>query len=105
MFAYLDNIVVVTKTFEEHLYSLEKTIKQIQEVGLTLNPDKCDFCKLQVQYLGFVVNQNGLNVDEVKIKPILKYPRPTRLRQFLRVIGTTFWYERCIKYLPGFANY
>ena len=97
VFAYLDDIIIVSKTFEEHLYWLDKTIKRLCEAGLTLNPDKCDFCKLRVQYLGFVVNQHGLDVDEDKVKPIFEYPRPVRIKQLRRFIGMTSWYRRFIK--------
>lgn len=73
-FAYLDDIVVVTATFEEHLQWLERVLRKIAAVGLTVNPEKCEFCKLQVRYLGFLVQKEGLTVNPEKVRPILEYP-------------------------------
>ena len=59
-FAYLDDIIIVTKTFEEHLEWLSKVLNKIKVAGLEINKDKCEFCCTQVHYLGFLVNENGL---------------------------------------------
>ncbi|XP_020296117.1 uncharacterized protein LOC109861044 [Pseudomyrmex gracilis] len=65
-FAYLDDIVVVTATFEEHLQWLERVLGKIAAAGLTVNPEKCEFCKSQIRYLGFVVQKKGLTIDPEK---------------------------------------
>jgi len=59
-FAYLDGIVIVTPTFEEHMVWLKRVLDKITSPGLTVNPDKCEFYRSQVRYLGFIVQGEGL---------------------------------------------
>lgn len=100
-FAYLDDIVVVTSTFEEHLVWLERVLNRISAAGLAINPEKCKFCRSQVRYLGFVVQRDGLTVDPEKTRPIMEYPSPTNLKQLRRFLGMSSWYRR---FIPQFAT-
>ena len=100
-FAYLDDIVVATPTFEEHMYWLGKVLGKITEAGLTINPEKCEFCRSQVRYLGFILQEGGLTVDPEKTRPILEYPAPRNLKQLRRFLGMSSWYRR---FIPQFAT-
>ena len=60
VFCYLDDIIVVTKNFEEHLKYLETVLDKINKAKLTISLEKCEFGCLEVKYLGFVVNEKGL---------------------------------------------
>ena len=95
-FAYLDDIVIVTRTFKEHLHWLGRVFNRIGEAGLTINPDKSKFCRSQVKYLGFLVQHEGLTVDPEKTVAILEYPPPRNIRQLRRFIGMASWYRRFI---------
>ena len=86
-FAYLDDIVIATPTFEEHITWLNRVMDRITSAGLTINPDKCEFCRAQVRYLGFVVQRDGLAVDPDKTRPILDYPPPRNVKQLRRFLG------------------
>ncbi|XP_011859141.1 PREDICTED: uncharacterized protein LOC105556658 [Vollenhovia emeryi] len=99
-FAYLDDIVVATPTFEEHLSWL-KVLDRITAAGLAINPEKCEFCRPQVKYLGFLVQRDGLTVDPEKTQPILEYPRPTNIKQLRRFLGMASWYR---KFIPQFVS-
>jgi len=100
-FAYLDDIVIATPTFDEHLTWLKKVLDKITAAGLMINPDKCEFCKSQVRYLGFIVQRDGLTVDPEKTRPVLEYPIPTNIRQVRRFLGMSSWYRR---FIPQFAT-
>ncbi|KMQ83753.1 reverse ribonuclease integrase, partial [Lasius niger] len=95
-FAYLDDIVVVTSTFEEHLQWLKRVLDRIRDAGLTINPEKSKFCRSQVKYLGFLVQQDGLSVDPEKTTSIVEYPAPRNIKQLRRFIGMASWYRRFI---------
>ncbi|KMQ92133.1 reverse ribonuclease integrase [Lasius niger] len=95
-FAYLDDIVVVTSTFEEHLQWLKRVLDRIREAELTINPEKSKFCRSQVRYLGFLVQQDGLSVDPEKTMSIVEYPPPRNIKQLRRFIGMASWYRRFI---------
>lgn len=80
-FAYLDNIIVVTRTFEEHLIWLKRVLNRIGEAGFMINSEKSKFCRSQVKYLGFLIQQEGLKVDPDKTAPIVEYPPPKNIKQ------------------------
>lgn len=97
VFAYLDDIIVISPTFEKHLEILEEVITRIHNAGLTLNKDKCQFCRDELKYLGYVVNYSGLHVDPEKIQAILDIPNPTKVSEVRRILGMASWYRRFIQ--------
>ena len=101
VFCYLDDIIIVTKNFEEHLKTLETVLEKINEAGLTINLEKSEFGCSKVKYLGFVGNEKGLLMDEDKIKPILEFPTPKNVKQLQRIIGMTSWHRR---FIPKFSK-
>lgn len=101
VFVYLDDIIIVTETFDEHLSYLSKVLKDLKDANLTINREKSHFCCSEVQYLGFLVNQNGLQVDPEKTAAVVDYPAPTNLKQLRRFLGMASWYRR---FIPDFAT-
>ena len=97
IFACLEDVIVVEENSKDHLYWLEKTINGLTEVRVTLSIDKCHFCRSEIKYLGFKINQGGLVVDNDKVQPILEYARPRIFWQLRRFIGATSWFRRFIK--------
>ena len=83
-YTYLDDIIICTETFEEHLKWLKIVFDKLAAAGLVLNPEKCDFCKPEVQYLGFLVNHEGLKLNPEKVAPIRDYPALRTIRQVRR---------------------
>ena len=94
---YLDDIVLATETFEEHMQLLRTLILKIKNAGLTINRDKSKFCCNEVKFLGFKVNEHGLMIDPDKTVAITNYPKPKTLRQLRRFLGMSSWYRRFIK--------
>lgn len=101
VFIYLDDIIIVTKTFEEHLKILKEIFKRIRDAGLMLNKEKCKFCANELKYLGFVVNKEGLQVDPDKVKAIVDIPNPKSVKDVRRMVGMASWYRR---FIPNFAT-
>ena len=100
-FSYLDDIIITSETFEEHLYWLRLVLRRLVAADLVINRDKSEFGRAEVKYLGFVVNEKGLNVDPDKIKAILSYPKPNIVREIRRSIGMFSWYR---KFIPNYAT-
>src|SRR5438045_5053827 len=70
---YLDNILVFSKSEEEHYQHLELVIEHLQQAELYANLKKCDFFKPKVQFLGFIINKNGLCMDPMCIQTISEW--------------------------------
>ena len=101
VFSYLNDIIIVTENFEEHLKTLETVLEKINQARLTINLEKCECGCSELKYLGFVVNEKGLLMDEDKIKPILEFPTPKNAKQLQRIIGMKSWYRR---FIPKFSE-
>ena len=91
----------MTEYFEEHLKNLEIGLGKINQAGITMNLEKCEFGCSEVKYLGFIVDEKGLLMDEDKIKPILEFPTPKNVKQLPEIIGMTSWYGRLIPKFSG----
>lgn len=101
VFVYLDDIVIVTQTFEQHLIVLEEVLRRLSDANITISWDKCQFCRKEMRYLGYVVDARGLQVDREKVAAMLELPRPQTVKEVRRVVGTFSWYRR---FVPEFAS-
>ncbi|CAL2277905.1 unnamed protein product [Prunus armeniaca] len=83
---YLDDILVFSPTWEEHLIHVEKVLETLRQYQLRLNMKKCEFGKSYLVYLGFIVGDEELKVDPFKVQAITDWPRPcivTEVRNFM----------------------
>ena len=69
---YLDDIIVFSKTPEEHLVRLQAIFEKVKEAELKLKPSKCEFFKQESTYSGYVVSKNGIQTNSEKVKAICK---------------------------------
>ncbi|XP_044755050.1 uncharacterized protein LOC123314004 [Coccinella septempunctata] len=95
-FAYLDDIVVLGETLDEHLDNLRKVFHRLREANLQLNPEKCEFVRKSLKYLGHVVTEDGICTDPDKISAINEMPAPKSVRE-LSFLGVASWYRRFIE--------
>jgi hypothetical protein len=87
---YFDDILIYSKSFDEHIKHLRVVFCALREAHLFANLEKCTFCTDRVIFLGYVVTPEGIEVDEVKIKAIKNWPipaTPTQLQSFLVLAG------------------
>ncbi|UYV80572.1 hypothetical protein LAZ67_19000747, partial [Cordylochernes scorpioides] len=94
---YLDDIVVYSDTFEEHLERLSKVLSCFQQAGLTINPDKCLFGSTRIKILGHVVDKDGIQPDSEKVEAIKKFPVPKSVCDIQSYLGLCSYYRRFIK--------
>lgn len=97
IFGYLDDVCVVSDTFETHLSLLVRLAEQFKKANLTLNLNKSKFCVTQVNYLGYVIGNGGIATDPEKIESIINWPTPKTLKQVRGFLGLTGWYRRFIE--------
>ncbi|CAF4634095.1 unnamed protein product, partial [Rotaria socialis] len=60
---YIDDVVIFSPTFEQHIVDLEKVFQALQSANLTLKASKCQFCRREMRYLGHIITQNGIKPD------------------------------------------
>ena len=90
---YLDDIIIFSKTPEEHIERLEGVFAKLQKAGLTLKPSKCEFLKSRITYLGHMVSKDGIETDPKKIAAVQQWPRPTTVTQVRKFLGFTNYYR------------
>lgn len=101
VFMYLDDIIIITQDFDEHIRVLEEVFLRMRRAGLTLNTDKCQICRESLKFLGYVVDESGLHVDPDKVKSIVDIPTPTKVTHVRSILGMASWYRR---FIPNFAE-
>lgn len=101
VFGYVDDLIIVSRDFDEHLTLLRKVLFRLKEAGLSINIKKCEFCKAELKYLGYIVNENGLQTDPSKLEAIKDYPVPTTAKALRGFIGMCSYYRR---FVDGFSS-
>ena len=95
--AYLDDIIVAGKSFEDHLANLECVFSRLSEHGLKLNVEKCEFFKHEVSYLGHVVSTDGIKPMHSNVQAILEFPKPDNIKKLRTFNGMVNFYKKFIK--------
>ena len=101
VYVYVDDIVVATPSWDQHLYWLEIVIKKLTEAGFTINRKKSLFARREERYLGFIVDGNGTRPDPDKTRSVVEYPAPKTAKQVLRFLGMSSWYR---KWIPEYST-
>ena len=83
----IDDILITGKTQEEHDERLIAALERIQQVGMTLNKEKCEFSKDKVTYLGQVIGSNGIQPNPDKVRAILEMQEPKNISKVRRFLG------------------
>lgn len=97
VFVYLDDIIIVTPTFDLHLEVLLEVLRRIRDAGLKVSAEKCNFCRSELKYLGYVVDENGLHVDPEKVEAMLRIPSPSNVKEVRQFLGVVSWYRRFVE--------
>ena len=95
--AYLDDIIVYSKTPEEHLVRLEMVFQRLEQAGMKLKPSKCSFFCRSVSFLGHVVSEQGIETSPEKIQAVIEWPVPTSVTEVRSFIGLASYYRRFVK--------
>ncbi|GFX62137.1 retrovirus-related Pol polyprotein from transposon opus [Trichonephila clavipes] len=94
---YLDDIIVFSETFEDHLIRLRLVLKCLQEAGLKLNSKEVSFAAQEVKIQGHHVSSNGVRPDPDKIKAVRNFPTPKNIHDIRSFLGLCSYFRRFIK--------
>ncbi|XP_075774682.1 uncharacterized protein LOC142826318 [Pelodiscus sinensis] len=98
--AYIDDIVVYSKSWAEHLQHVKAILQELRQAGLTANPRKCHFGEKEVSYLGYTVGRGRLRPLVEKVAALRTFQPPRTKRQVRRFLGLAGYYRR---FVPNFA--
>jgi transposase InsO family protein len=94
---YIDDVVIYSSTFEQHLIDLKKVFQALRSANLTLKASKCHFCRREMRYLGHIITQQGIKPDPDLIKSVINFPQPKRVKDVQSFLGLTGYYRRFIQ--------
>ncbi|GFV75545.1 retrovirus-related Pol polyprotein from transposon 17.6 [Trichonephila clavipes] len=97
---YLD-IIVLSETFEKHMFDLKTIFERLLHFKLKANREKCHFASSRVRYFGFWITQKGIEVDPEKVASILDIPPPKNVKELQSFLQTCSWFRR---YIQDFAK-
>ena len=99
--AYVDDIIVYSKSLDEHIDRLRDILQRIQYAKLKLKPSKCQLLQKSVQFLGHVVSEHGISTDPKKVEDVKNWPVPSSVKEVRTFLGFASYYR---KYVKGFAE-
>jgi hypothetical protein len=79
----MDDILIIGETLKEHNAKLRPVFQKLREFNLKIEPDKCEFLKEELNYLGHIVTPEGVRPDGYKIKAVIKFATPKTQKKTL----------------------
>ena len=98
---YLDDVIVFSKTFEQHQEHLEQVFQALADANLKIKPSKCRFFQEQVVYLGHTLTRSGITTEDAKVAKIQQWPTPRNLHDVRSFLGLANYYRT---FVPGFSD-
>ena len=100
-FVYLDDIVIYSYDLKSHIENLSAVFKKLINHNLKLQPDKCEFLRKEVGYLGHVITEDGVKPNPEKIKAVQQFPIPKCPKDIKSFLGLVSYYRR---FMPEFSK-
>ena len=94
---HLHDIIIFSKTFEEHLERLDRVLTRLAQHGLKIKPEKCTFLSDRVSYLGHVVSAEGVETDPEKVSAVKEWGRPQSVKELRSFLGFCSYYRCFVK--------
>lgn len=98
---YLDDILLATQDVQGHLDLLKRVLYRLSEYRLEIIWSKCEICQTRIEYLGYLIDQRGIQPNDSHIRAIKTYPQPKNTRQVHSCVGLFSYFRR---FIPSFAQ-
>ena len=99
--AFVDDIIVFSETFEDHIKHLDAVFDRLRKANLRLKIAKCEFMKKELNYLGHIISDEGISVDPQTVSAVQSMEPPKTVREVRSFLGMTSYYR---KYVPDFSK-
>ena len=96
LLVYMDDIIIFSSTFEEHLKDVDEVLNRLRDANVTLNQNKCEFCKEKIHYLGHVISAAGIQPNPEKVASLLKKKSPSNVKELNNWLGISGYYRSFI---------
>src|SRR5271155_4948159 len=90
---YLDDILIFSQTLEDHREMVKRAVKILHQHNLFLKPEKCEFERTEVEYLGVIISHNSMWMDPVKVSGVADWPVPANKKEVQSFLGFTNFYR------------
>jgi len=90
--SFIDNIIIGTEREEEYDKIVEEVVKRLAENNLYVKPEKCKWKIKKVEFLEVVIEPEGIKIEEEKVKGVLDWPTPKRVKDVQRFLKLTNYY-------------
>ena len=100
---FLDDILIYSKTLEEHKQHVRRVLDALREQKLYAKESKCEFFKHEVEFLGHIVGREGVRMMEDKVEAVRAWPMPRSVRDVRAFLGTAGYYRKFIRDFSAIA--
>ncbi|KAL0167476.1 hypothetical protein M9458_035698, partial [Cirrhinus mrigala] len=94
---YIDDILIYSRNLAEHRQHVQQVLQKLRQQCLYLKLEKCEFHLPSVQFLGYVISAEGVQMDQGKVTAIQNWPQPTTIKELQRFLGFSNFYRRFIQ--------
>ena len=102
--AYMDDVVIFSTTWDDHVSHIDKVLTALSEAGLTVNPTKCQWGGSAVQFLGHYIGKGVMSVPEHRVTALAQYSRPRTKKGLRAFLGSVGFYRRYVKQLANWTS-
>ena len=94
---YLDDVLIYSDTFNEHVIHVRKCMQWMAEAGLLLKAKKCSFFDDETEFLGHKVGKGQIRMTDTKIRKVIDFPRPSNVKEVQSFLGVTGYYRKFVR--------
>ncbi len=98
---YIDDILIYSETLQKHIQHVRSVLQRLIKYQLYAKLEKCEFHTTSVAFLGYIISQEGVAMDEGKVNAVLNWPLPSNIKKLQRFLGFANFYRRFIR---GFSS-
>jgi len=102
--SYIDDLVIFSKSYEQHIAALTTVFERVRQYGLFLKPEKCKFMTRELKFLGHIVSAEGIGLDPDKAKAICEMAPPVTKKQLRSTLGVFSYFRKYIRSYARIAN-
>ena len=99
--AYMDDIIIYSKSAEQHLETIRRVLEKLTDAGIKIKIRKCHFFAENIKFLGYCMTQEGMTMDEARVRAIKEMPVPSTKKQVQSLLGALNYYRM---FVPKFAE-